>query len=453
MSIVSFLIIFWARRRLILAATISCLVGALIVTAILPPRWDSTVRVVLDYVKPDPVTGEVIAGAATRAYVATQQQLITDYSVASRVAEQVGWFSDPSLIAAYAQRPKSDQRDFRRWLADIVIQNSKAKLVEGSNILEITYTSTTAGGAKAAADALLKAYMDSSLETKHAQAQRNAVWYAAETDRAKQALDDAVAAEAAYERANHLVMQNDKVDAEDARLQTLNLQAAPILPPTTAFTEGSSSSMQLATVEAQINADTKVLGPNNPEIISLQARKAQLEGIVKREREAATTAAARAASGGARSLEQQLEAQKSKVINESEKIGRLSELHQDVELRRAEYDRDSQKAAMYREEANSAETGLTPLGSAATPKQATFPNYLLIIPGAIVLGLGVGVLVSLVMEMLSRRVRSPSDLDLEPDAPLICLIPAADRTPSGRPVERRRWWRMWRPASGQAVGA
>ena len=79
MSVVQFLRILWARKWVIMGATVSCLIGALIVAMILPPRWEAHSRVMLDLVKPDPVTGQVIQTASTRAYVATQFGAIPVY--------------------------------------------------------------------------------------------------------------------------------------------------------------------------------------------------------------------------------------------------------------------------------------------------------------------------------------------------------------------------------------
>src|ERR1700754_2965931 len=104
MSILQFFRIIWARRILVLAATVSCLLGALLLTLILPARYESHARVLLGLLKPDPVTGMVISGPATGAYVATQTELITDYSVAGQVADTLGWPSDPNLIASYQGR-------------------------------------------------------------------------------------------------------------------------------------------------------------------------------------------------------------------------------------------------------------------------------------------------------------------------------------------------------------
>jgi succinoglycan biosynthesis transport protein ExoP len=445
MGIGQFLVVFWARRLLIFWATVSCLIGALIVTALLPPRWESTARVMLDYIKPDPVTGQVIAGMATRAYVQTQIELVTDYTVAGKVAEQVGWFSDPNLISAYQRRPSKDQRDFRHWLADIVAGNSKAKLLEGSNILEISYTANTARGAESVAGALLKGYMDASLESRHEDAERNAVWYEQQTIKAKQALDAAVTAKATYERENGIVMQDNKLDAENARLQALTQQGAPLSTPFVPTVDTSQTATQLAQTDAELGVALKTLGPNNPGILELKARRASLAEAVAKEQANMRGMQAHAAALSVGSLDRAIATQKEKVISESDKIGRLNQLQQDVELRREWYQRCNAKAAEYREQAVSADIGVRPLGTATTPKEPTFPNYLLIVPGATVLGLAVGILVSLLMELLGRRVRVADDLDFAGEAPVICVVPRAERAKGykGPPTatrRRRRWF-------------
>ena len=433
MSIGQFLVIFWARRFLIFWATVSCLVGALVVCTLLPPRWESSARVMLDFIKPDPVTGQVLGGSAAGQYENTQIQLITDYTVAGRVAEQIGWFTDPNLISAFESRPASDQRDFRHWLADIVSAGTKAKPLEGSNIVEISYTATTAKGAQSVANALVKAYMDASLEERHEDAERNAVWYEQQTTKAKQTLDQAVAAMTSYEKENGIVLQDNKMDADNARLATLSAQSAammqtPFVPPA----DTSPSATQLAQVDAELAVAEKTLGPNNPTMLELHARRKVLVDAQAKEKVNERAYVAHAATTGAQALEAAVAAQKSKVIAQGDKIGRLSQLQQDVDLRREWYQRTNAKAAEFREEAMSSDIGVVPLGNATTPKAPIFPNYWLIIPGSIVAGLAVGILVSLLMELLGRRVRSAGDLDQAGDVPLICLIPGAVRPKRSR---------------------
>jgi succinoglycan biosynthesis transport protein ExoP len=432
MNIGQFLVIFWARRVLIFWATVSCLVGALIVCALLPPRWESTARVMLNYIKPDPVTGQIIAGGSAGAYVNTQIQLVTDYTVAGKVAEQIGWFTDPNLIKAFQSRSSADQRDFPHWLADIVSANTKAKPLEGSNILEISYTANTAKGAKDVAGALLKAYMDATREQRQQDAERNAVWYEQQTAKAKQALDQAVAAVTTYEKENGIVLQDNKLDADSARLQALSVQSAAIGSPFVPTTDTSPTATQLAETDSELTVAEKTLGPNNPAMQELKAKRAALASAVDKERANMRAMADHAAASSAEALEHEVAAQKSRVIAQGDKIGRLSQLEQDLDLRREWYQRTNAKAAEFREESLSSDIGVTPLGTATTPKEPVFPNYWLIVPGAIIAGLAVGVLVSLLMELLGRRVRSVGDLDLAGDAPLICVIPGAGRPKRSR---------------------
>jgi uncharacterized protein involved in exopolysaccharide biosynthesis len=444
MSIIQFLKIFWARRVLIFAATASCLIGALIVTAILPPRWESHSRVMLNTLKPDPVTGVIPGG---RGYVSTQIELITDYAVARQAVERLGMSSDPNLIRAYQQRPASDQRDFARFLADIIINNTKVKLLEDSNILDITYTSTTPENAKAVVDELTKGYIDASLTFKRDDGERNAVWYQGQMAKAKDALDQATAALAAYERANHIVLEDGKTDAESARLQVLNHESTPIIMSSGGAAVASPSSVELATVDAQIAAASRSLGPNNPELQGLRARRDALAALVAKDLSAASVASH---GGGSSVLQQAVNQQKEKVIAQSEQIGRLTQLKQDVDLRREEYTKMASKAAEFHEEALTGDSGITPLGNAAIPKAPAFPNYYLIVPGSIILGAAVGVIVALLMELFGRRVRSPEDLSLIDDIKVVCVVPSADEGEEGSPARARARRRRWFGGRGLA---
>jgi polysaccharide biosynthesis transport protein len=433
MSILQFLRIIWARRWVIAAATASCVVGALIVVMVLPPRWEAHSRVMLDLVKPDPVTGRMIDGNSSRGYVATQIELIKDYRVAGQVADQIGWLSDPELIRLYQRRPKSDVRDFRRWIAQRVIDRTSVDLVSGSNVLEITYTATRPGDAKAVADALMKAYVDSTLAFRREEARRNAEWFEVQAQKAKVALDEADNAKTTYEKANGIILQDDKTDVDSARLRALASQAAassaPIIAPS--VSGPAPSAAQLAQVDAQIAQASQTLGPNHPELVELRGRRAALASQVAQERAAASAtssatsrAAASAAGASAGALDRAIAAQRARVMAQSDKVERLRQLQAEVDLRRDQYNKTAGKAAEFRQEALVGDTGLTVLGSAVTPQKPVFPNKPLIFLGSLFLGLGAGVLVALLMELFGRRIRGIEDLQSLIDAPLLAVIPA-----------------------------
>lgn len=174
MSIFAFLRIIWAHRLTVAAATICCLLGAVLVVLLVPPRFEAKSRVMLETFKPDPVTGDIIAPNALRVYTQTQAEIIRDYRVATRVVDELGWLTDPALVRAYQQRRERDQTDFRRWAAAQVIERTEPSLVEGSNILEIKYSSPNPEQARVVADAIRQAYIDVSLDFRREAAARSA---------------------------------------------------------------------------------------------------------------------------------------------------------------------------------------------------------------------------------------------------------------------------------------
>ncbi|HEY2481073.1 MAG TPA: hypothetical protein VGI30_02595, partial [Caulobacteraceae bacterium] len=145
------------------------------------------------------------------------------------------------------------------------------------------------------------------------------------------------------------------------------------------------------------------------------------------------------AAASTRTVERAVAAQKARVVAESDKIGRLNQLQAEVDLRRDVFNKTSAQAAQLREEALTVEAGLTPLASAAVPKSPAFPNLLLIFPGALAMGLALGVLSALLIELFGRRVRGIEDLSGSIDVPVLGVI-------AGPPKERRALARRARPA-------
>jgi uncharacterized protein involved in exopolysaccharide biosynthesis len=209
---------------------------------------------------------------------------------------------------------------------------------------------------------------------------------------------------------------------------------------------GTSVSGELAQLDASISQAEQTLGPNHPELVALRAKRAALAAQAVQERSfarASAGAAASAASAGVGAVNQAMAAEKSKIMSQADKIEKLKELNAEVDLRRDEYNKTAQKAADLRQEATIGETGLTVLGSAVTPQHADFPNKPLIFGGALGLGMALGVLVGLLLELFGRRVRSAEDLKTI-DAPLLAVVPLS-RTQKEALSRRRRVERRTRP--------
>lgn len=413
MSITQFFRMLWARRLLIGLSTAACLVVAVLALLILPTRYDATSRVMLDIVKPDPVTGEVIGSQWARAYTMTQIELIRDYSVAGNVAEAAGWTQSPEKIAAYQASGLERDMDFRRWLAQEVINKTSVRMVPATNILDITVTSSSPEEAAQLADLVREAYVAHTLTARREAAGRNSQWFRDQTDEVRLELIAAEKRKTDFERENGVVITGDNMDTDTARLQAL-ASSAPMAPMVAMPGSGvAPSAAQLAQIDAAIASASRSLGPNHPGLQQLQRQRAVLAESVSRE-----MAAQRPAANTGPSLDALYDEQQARVLRNAGAADEARRLATDVALLREQYRNTAARAAQLEQEAQSAEAGLTLLGDAVVPQDPVFPNYPLMFIGALVGGLALGVLSALAMELFWRRIRGVEELRLV-DVPVL----------------------------------
>lgn len=415
MSISHFFRILWVKRSLVIITTLASLLAGLIVLAIVPPRYIASSRIMLELIKPDPVTGEVMSSQFARAFVSTQVEIIKDYRVAGRVVDQFQWTSSPQLAAAYQASGEAGRVDFRRWLADTVIEGTEVKMIEGSNILQIDYTSDNPETAATVADGLRQAYVDETRAQRQQTASGNAEWFANQTTKLRAQLAQAEAKLTAFERENGVLITPDGQDADSTRLQAMSQMAAAPPPPVMSGPSvpvTSPSQGQLAQLDASIQTMAATLGPSHPRLVAMREQRAALANTVSQELAAARAAARPMVSTGPSAI-QMFTQQQQKVLAQRGKTDEARQLAVDVAVLREQTANAAKRTAELQQEAESSETGLSFLGSAIAPSSPDFPKVPLVLLGAIALGLGLGIGLALLVELLKRRVRGASDLDFE----------------------------------------
>lgn len=404
MNLIQFYRIIMARKAIIALATLACMFAAILAGVLIPARYKGTSRVVLNVVKPDPVTGEVIASQFARAYVATQTELIRDYRIAGKVVDELGWLSSPELAREYEDRSSNDTRDFRRWIAQQLIDNTDAQLIEGSNILEISYNATDPQVAAHVADAIRQAYIDQSIAFKRDAAAENAAWFRKQADAIREQLTAAEKRKNDFERANGIVLGDDNVDEESRRLSAL-ANTAPAIQLGGGVVSGNPVAPQLAQADAAIAAAEKTLGPNNPELVNMKRQRAALAA-------SAAAAAPRQVGPSGPSQGALFSTQVAKVLAQRGKVDEARKLQVEVAVLREQYQKTTGRTADFEQQSQATDSGLTVLGSATVPEKPQWPKWPLILFGSLGLGLALGVLSALLTELLRRRVRGPEDLVL-----------------------------------------
>lgn len=392
----------WARRGLIVLATIASLIAATFAGMVLPPRYKAHARVMLNVVKPDPITGEIIATQFARAYVRTQTELIRDYRIAGKVVDILNWAGSPELAEQYANRRSDDLRDFRRWMAQIVIDNTTAELVEGSNILDIAYTAPSPQGAASVAEAVRRAYVEQAIAFRREDASKDAAWFEDQASKLKEQLTAAEQRKNAFERENGIVLDDQDVDQEARRLSALAQVAPAQNMPSIAVGANNPAAAQIAQLDAAISTAERTLGPNNPQLQDMKQQRTAL----------ASSASSPVISAGPSgpSIGAQYSAQLQKVLAQRGKTDEARRLSIEVAVLRDQYQKASVRSAELEQQAQAIESGLTLLGTATAADKPTFPNWPLIIFGSLGLGLMLGVVAAMVAELLARRVRCSADL-------------------------------------------
>ena len=439
MSLGQFFRILLARRLIILATLLGAVAIAVVVCLVLPPKYPATARVLMDVIKPDPVSGQVIASNFVRGYTKTQTELITDYRVAGDVVDRLHWDANPVLVADY-QKNNNGTSDFRRYEAQNIIDNTDAQLVEGSNILEITYKGGNPILAKNVVTALRSAFIDASLRFRTDAAGRSAEWYVDQAGKAQATLAEAEAKKSQFERDNGIVMAPGGADSETMKLEQMQsslLSARGSAGLVGGMRAGSSPQVealksQLNNLDTQMSLASQKLGTAHPAYIALVEQRKVLVQQLARETASAHAEAAGASSSGdsgavTARLEAELAAQKQKVLALKPKLDELAQLQREVDLRKSQYERAAVRAADLKLEADVSETGLVPLGDAFVLGTPSFPNKPLILAIGLLAGFAFGVAIAVITELVSRRIRGPEDLAQAANATVLAVI--ADTAP------------------------
>ncbi len=448
MSLIQLIRILVARRLLLALAVLLALTVGVGVGSLLPPRYPATARVLMDNFKPDPVTGTVLNASGIKMFIRTQLELIKDYRVAGEAVDRLGLTSNANLLATW-QAETGGYGDFRRWLADRIVNNVQVTQIENSNIMEITYEAGVPEVARRTVNALRDAYIENSLKFRTDSAGRTAEWYREQATRALRALEAAEALKTKFEQENGIVMTANG-EAETVKLASLQaaltearsnagIQTFEAVRQSTSSSVVDQLKVQLATLNDLIEQSSERLGTQHPTYLAMLARRTQLERQLAREQAVARSAGAAqlgASRGGLAQLESEYEAQRAKVFAMKEKLDKLGQLTGEVSLRRQQYEQAAKRTGELQLESNVADSGLVVLGDAIVSPDPTFPNWPLILALALGIGLAAGVLTALLVELLNRRVRGAEDLAFAARVPVLAVI-ADHQQPEWRRLLKR----------------
>ncbi len=467
MNVHQFLLILLARKKIILTTLLLTVALALGWSLIQAKTYKATASVLLNYKGVDPLTGLTMPGQLLPGYMATQIDIISSKNVALRVVDALHLATSPAVIQQFNESTEG-RGTVRDWLADLLLKKLEIVPSRESSVVEISFKGADPAFAAAVANAFADEYQKITVQLKTEPAKKASSYFNEQTKQLRDNLEAAQARLSKYQQEKGIVsLDNNRVDVELSRLNELSGQ---LVAAQTAAMEGNSRQAaagsaltspdvannaliqqmraNLATAEGKFADTSQRYGRNHP---SYMAAKAELDKV-RGELNAALGTVSRSVGANAqvlRARESELTdavaKQKARVLELNRARDELGVLLKDLDSAQRAFDAASQRFSQTRIEAQSEQSDISLLNPAVAPTDPSGPRVLLNTLIGILAGTVLGVGLALLLELLNRPVRSPSDVKDMLGIPVLGTIewkPARGRLGGIRALAPRRLLRL-----------
>ena len=140
MNIQQFVFILLARYKIALAVLLVTVVGAFLITLVIPDKYIASATVMLDVKSPDPLVGMAMGGLALPSYVSTQTEIITSQRVAQSVVKLLK-FDENMQLREQWRNATDGKGQFVAWMGNVLSKKLEVKPSRDSNIIDISFSS------------------------------------------------------------------------------------------------------------------------------------------------------------------------------------------------------------------------------------------------------------------------------------------------------------------------
>ncbi|QBJ79405.1 chain length determinant protein EpsF [Aquitalea sp. USM4] len=432
MDIEQLLLILRARKKTIIKVWLSVLVLVVVASLVFPKTYKASTSLVLNFKGFDPVSGINLPAQLTPGYVPTQIDIISSKRVALRVVDLLKLDKSAALKDSFQEQTAGDG-NFKDWIASMLLRKLDVVPSKDSNVLEITYKSNDPKYAATMANAFASAYQQLSVELKVEPSQQAQEYFAGEINRRKAIYEAAQRKLSQYQQENGIVNVDDHYDVENARLNDLSSQLVQAQSQAMEATSrraqvrgGGNSSpdvtnntliqnlkASLATSQSKLAQLSEKLGTRHPDYLAAKADVDNLQAELDKQTHIASTAV-----GGSAQIYLQREgelrsavaAQKSKVLDLNRKRDELAVLSRELDSAQEAFKSISARATQVNLDAQAVQSDVAVLNPATPPVAPWAPKLPLNVVLAAIAGALLGVVVALVQELSSRRLRSLNEV-------------------------------------------
>ena len=445
MNFHQFLLVLFARKRILLFTLLITVGATVVVSLLLPKTYKGTASLLINYKGVDPVTGLALPMQLLPGYMATQIDIISSKNVALKVVDNLRLADNPAVVAQFneATEGKGTVRD---WLADLLLAKLEIVPSRESSVVDISFKGNDPQFVAAIANAFADEYQKTSIQLKVDPLKKVAIYFNEQTKLLRDNLEVAQSRLSKYQQEHGIVSVDNRLDVESNRLNDLSAQLvaaqgqlmeassrqrmaqgsnAANSPDVTTNPLIQNLKIGLGSAEGKLAELGQRLSPNHPQYQSAKAEVDKLRNDLREQMQATSSSV----GSNAEILQQReaavrgaLAAQKSKVLELNRTRDEMGVLAKDVESAQRAFDVASQRFSQTRIEGQSDQSDVAVLNPATPPIEPASPKILLNVVLSLFLGTMLGVGFALVMEMLDRRVRSEADLQDAVDVPVLGLV-------------------------------
>jgi len=451
MTLSQIFLILRARWRSALV-TFAVLMGLVVaVTLLLPRSYTGTGSVVLDVKSPDPVAGVVLPGMVVSSYMATQVDVMQSERVIRRAIRMLKLDKDADLRAVWKEVTEG-QGEFETWLAARILRKLDVKPGKESNVIVVQYTNRDPELAAKTANAVVNAYIDTTLELRTEPAKQFNAQFDESTKSLREALEVAQKRLSEFQQRNGITISDERLDVENARLNELSAQVTQVqsaanetssrqaeagrkgemqevLTNPMIMTLTASVSMQ----EARLNEMLGRLGEQNPQVIDLRANIKEMRERLNAEKArliSTLTVNNSVNQSRLQALRTSMEDQRTRVLKLKAQRDEAGVLQRDLENAQRGYDAAFAKRNQSNLESQTTQTNVSVIQVATTPAFPSSPRVLLNVAIGLVLGGAIAIVVAVLREKRDWRLRTDADVLEALNQPLLGVLPDRQRLPS-----------------------
>jgi polysaccharide biosynthesis transport protein len=424
----------WRSALVVWCTVVGLVLGLSLLT---PKQYTASSSVLVDIKAPDPVLGNTqpSSNVTTTSVMATQMDVMQSERVVSQALKAMK-LTDSQPLRDKWQSVTGGEGSFETWMA-------------------VAYTSPDPKVSANLVNAIVRAYIDTTLELKVNPARQYNNFFDERAKELRAALETAQGKLSAFQQSKGLLATDERVDIENTRLNELVSQLVAL--QAVAAESGSRTrqaradgnlqevlsspmvtnlSMEVSRQETKLKELSERLGPNHPQVQELQATLSTVRSqliIEKSKASASVGVNNRVNQQRLAQLTQSVDEQRAKVLTLKGQRDEAAVLLRDIESAQRSYDAVLTRANQAELESRNTQTNLAVLKTATPPPSPSSPQIWMNVSVAAVLGALLAVIVALGRERLDPRLRSETDvLEGLMQTMLVVLPKSSQRTAQGR---------------------